>query len=337
MDNSLPAATTQALMLNHFTPLANLSQIITAGGRLIGIGDSLGDGGVSIPKRGLYASREGFHAVRINSGPEFDSLSVGNNGIWFAHTRYPGGGYFGTWRYSTDLFNALRGPNSDAGISVAFGNGLYLSLLSDGPYAGVSSSVDGIAWPRASAPISGSKLIFGNGRFLSYDTSVRMKSTDNGLSWVPVSGNEYGVWSLTFASGKFAAVSWGKKAMQFSSDGENWKTVRVPAESSMCGIAYGEAGITSVPPVGRWVAVGDKGQIFISENDSEAASAKKLTINPAVQLRWFGETGVTYRIQSSTNMAGWEDEGDLIQGAGAEIVISEPAVSPVRFFRIVPQ
>ncbi len=42
-------------------------------------------------------------------------------------------------------------------------------------------------------------------------------------------------------------------------------------------------------------------------------------------------------MHSSTNMAAWQDTGDMIPGTGIEIVVSQPIVPPSRFFRVVPQ
>jgi hypothetical protein len=61
-----------------------------------------------------------------------------------------------------------------------------------------------------------------------------------------------------------------------------------------------------------------------------------MTIQTAVEVRFHGATGVTYKIQDSPDFSNWQDVETGIQGTGTRIDRLFSAQDyPKRFFRVV--
>ena len=311
------------------TQLANLKDLVRVGNRAAGTPHPNGGG--------LYLTRDGSSAAqigRVSLGTGLPAYTIkaiadGAN-LWLASSSS------GIFRFNDPVhLEAASDPNTNVNgdiTGIAYGNGVYLAKRANGE---IAYSSDGANWQtRVGVTVSAPRLIFGNGLFLAYDGLIYSKSSNNGTSWSPVVHGAGFINSMIFADGLFAIASSGGVAL--SPDGETWVEGFNSANAEIRGIAYGEAGISTVPPTGRWVAVGDNGKIYVSDKPASVGSSP-ITINGAVQLRWLGETGKSYQVQSSTNLGEWEDLGGVIVGTGVEIVISQPIVPPSRFYRVIPQ
>ena len=60
----------------------------------------------------------------------------------------------------------------------------------------------------------------------------------------------------------------------------------------------------------------------------------ELQVFDAVELNWFGENGVRYQVQSSSNMIDWMADGDAINGTGEAMSVWRRRESMKKFFRL---
>jgi hypothetical protein len=52
-------------------------------------------------------------------------------------------------------------------------------------------------------------------------------------------------------------------------------------------------------------------------------------------MNWFGISGVTYQLYSSTNLVDWLPYGDAFPGTNGPVVLPVPTTGdPARFFRV---
>lgn len=56
-----------------------------------------------------------------------------------------------------------------------------------------------------------------------------------------------------------------------------------------------------------------------------------------VTISWFGESGISYQLQSNTNLAAWTDLGGPVTGANATVTVTVTmSAKPKAFFRLKP-
>ncbi len=64
-------------------------------------------------------------------------------------------------------------------------------------------------------------------------------------------------------------------------------------------------------------------------------AAPTVEISTAISLKWKSEVGVSYRLQSSTDLVDWTDFGPLIQGDGSVKESFDHPDSSKKFWRVV--
>ncbi len=110
------------------------------------------------------------------------------------------------------------------------------------------------------------------------------------------------------------------------------------------GILPGWSG-TVVPSAGGFVfAPGLRAYTNTTTSISNQNYVAVITIAPAVSaglqatnlmMNWFGISGVTYQLYSSTNLADWLPYGDAFPGTNGPVVLPVPTTGdPARFFRV---
>ena len=138
-------------------------------------------------------------------------------------------------------WNVVQETNTDPstlGVSVAFGNGLFLAVSEEGH---VASSADGITWtsqPDFPGNPETLAILYAAGRFVVVGNNFAAVSTD-GMTWTTgsLTGNDY--WdNLTFGNGKYVAVSNAStNSFATSTDGLNW-TVQPFGSGRWFGLTY---------------------------------------------------------------------------------------------------
>jgi hypothetical protein len=59
--------------------------------------------------------------------------------------------------------------------------------------------------------------------------------------------------------------------------------------------------------------------------------------NTNLNLLWTGVSGVTYQVQSSTNLIDWQSYGGLVEGSNGTMNVDLPlGTEPQLFFRLAP-
>jgi hypothetical protein len=139
--------------------------------------------------------------------------------------------------------------------SIAYGNGLFVAVSSDGT---VMSSVDGVTWVERTAASANqwNAVTFGNGLFVAVSgtgTGDRVMTSANGVDWTSQSSAADNNWSsVTFGNGLFVAVAssgTGNRVMT-SPDGETWTIQSSAEDNDWSDVVYGN---------GLFVAVASSG------------------------------------------------------------------------------
>jgi hypothetical protein len=139
--------------------------------------------------------------------------------------------------------------------SVAYGNGLFVAVSSDGTNR-VMTSPDGITWTARSAAANNTwnSVAYGNGVFVavSSDGTNRVMTSPDGITWTVRSAAEANTWfSVTYGNGLFVAVSYsGTNRVMTSPDGITW-TARSAAEANVWySVIYGNGMFVAVAGAG---------------------------------------------------------------------------------------
>jgi hypothetical protein len=249
-------------------------------------------------------------------GPRnFNDVVYANN-MFVAVSSDVQGGLNAASMYSYDgttwtLGNAPRGDWQ----SVAYGNGVFVSVASSTSTTKVMTSTDGINWTNrtpASATNVWRGVTFGNGIFVAVSISPTsgdpnvMTSTD-GITWTSRTppGNT-NTWAVAYGNGLFAAVGLTGSVMT-SPDGINWTNRVAPAANDWKDIAYAN---------GKFVAVSNSGtgNRVMSSTD-----------------------GITWISEASANDYSWtgltNGNGKFVavsdSGTGNRVVVSSLTVGPV--------
>jgi hypothetical protein len=143
--------------------------------------------------------------------------------------------------------------------TVAYGNGTFVALASDGTNAVMTSS-DGVTWTARSAAGNNDywrSVTFGNGRFVAVADSAgdKVMTSLDGITWATTSavGDNDSWTDVTFGNNLFVAVGHAGigDAVMTSPDGLIWTArAAVGTDDTWRGVTYGN---------GRFVAVGNNG------------------------------------------------------------------------------
>ena len=132
-------------------------------------------------------------------------------------------------------------PSSKQWVSIAYGNGKFVSVASSRDKAAYSE--DGITWTETTLPASveWTHITYGNGKFIAVakDTNIFIHSED-GITWtqssLPLSGK---ITNIAYSDGKFVMAFAGTTTAIYSTDGITWTETTLPASVEWTHITYG--------------------------------------------------------------------------------------------------
>jgi len=188
-------------------------------------------------------------------------------------------------------------PSSVDWISVAYGNGKFVSIARNSNKAAYST--DGITWTETALPSSGAWqcVSYGGGKFIAVEAvgNKAAYSTD-GITWTELSMPSSEAWrSVAYGNGKFVAIAYNSNKSAYSTDGITWAETALPFSGAWISVAYGGGkfvavatgnksaystdGITwtetALPSSVDWISVAYGGGKFVSvaRNSNKAAYA----------------------------------------------------------------
>jgi hypothetical protein len=150
-------------------------------------------------------------------------------------------------------WTAVAASEANSWRSVAYGNGVWVAVSSDGTNRVMRSTDDGVTWSAVAAAEANNwyGVAYGNGVWVAVagdGTNRVMRSTDDGVTWSAVAATEANDWrSVAYANGVWVAVAYtGTNRVMRSVDA-------VASYSSSAGAGAGVPGIflTVAGPVGR--------------------------------------------------------------------------------------
>jgi len=209
-----------------------------------------------------------------------------------------------TW---TQYKNLPTNVNS-ASTSIAYGNGLYVSVLNGD--SNVLYSRDGQYWSAVNVS-SGiqpwNSVAYGNGQFVAVASNGYKMTSTNGTTWSVLPTPPTSFFSITYGNGKYVAIgyyttSYGNPvgSSGTSSDGISWSTVTV-YNYYWCSIAYGN---------GIFVAVGTDGTNVKLMTSSNGTSWTETVLS--ITVAWYSVVyangkfvAVGDTIYTSTNGTTW--------------------------------
>jgi hypothetical protein len=146
-------------------------------------------------------------------------------------------------------------------LSVAYGNGLFVTVANGGTGNRVMTSSNGINWTirNSAADNSWRSVAYGNGLWVAVSSNGignrRVMTSPDGITWTIRTGAANNSWrSVAYGNGLWVAVAWsgsGNNVMT-SPDGINWTLRTSAADYLWNSVAYGN---------GLWVAVTVSGVI----------------------------------------------------------------------------
>lgn len=154
------------------------------------------------------------------------------------------------WRTSTDgaTWTARTGPDTNAGRSIAFGTGIFVTIAAPNAY----TSTDGITWTTRSASLNGSfsceALFYGGGLFVAMgqngSTQDLAYTSTNGITWtartVPaIAGYEH----IAYGNSIYVATAgtlWSGSSTTYatSPDGVTWTSRTLPFTATVGGLVF---------------------------------------------------------------------------------------------------
>jgi Secretion system C-terminal sorting domain/Fibronectin type III domain len=193
--------------------------------------------------------------------------------------------------------------------SVAYGNGLFVAVSSDGTKK-VMTSTDGTTWTSqsASAPNWWQSVTYGNGMFVAVantDSNRVMTSTD-GINWTGHMAAADVSWgTVTYGNGMFVALSSnGDNRIMTSPDGMNW-TIRPGATlNNWRSVTYGNGIFVAVSLDGtNRVMTSPDGINWTARSASEASGWRSVTFGNGLFVAVAGSG--TNRVMSSPDGINW--------------------------------
>jgi hypothetical protein len=176
---------------------------------------------------------------------------------------------------------------SDSLACVAYGNGIYVALGSDGDTA--FTSANGITWTQGGNGLTYSDITgvtFGNGQFVLVDNGGDIATSPDGRNWTPQTGTGTGLNDVATFGGTYVAVG-----DVLTTDGVVFTSpLAIRWTQVDPGVAENLYGITSAPRTPEFVAVGQQA-VIITSTDLGATwvDQTNITANNLYDLH-----GVTY-------------------------------------------
>lgn len=166
----------------------------------------------------------------IYSGGRF--VAIGSSGTTSQMSSQDGN----TWTGSAPTSGLTPNPNT-----VAYGNGLYVSLISQPSNSRFITSPDGNAWTERTGQGGWwDAMTYAAGQFVAVGMNCAMTSPD-GLNWTVRTPAAAQSWSsIAYGNGLFVAVARNFGQAMTSPDGINWTLRPVVAASNWGGIVYAE-------------------------------------------------------------------------------------------------
>jgi hypothetical protein len=154
-------------------------------------------------------------------------------------------------------WSAIAATEANIWTSVAYGNGVWIAISTNGTNRVMRSTNDGVTWSAIAAAEANDwrSVAYGNGVWIavsSNGTNRVMRSTDDGLTWSAIAATEANFWrSVAYGNGVWIAVSENgtNRVMRSTDDGLTWSAILV-SSNEWYSVAYGN---------GVWIAVGRTG------------------------------------------------------------------------------
>ena len=193
----------------------------------------------------------------------------------------------------SNLYTAATQVNTTSGRSVAYGNGVYVSLGDYSPILGGNTSsttevsTNGTTWAAGGAlPATQdwTSVTYGNGTFVAvaWGSTTAAYSTNNGASWATATLPSASQWqSVTYGNGYFVTVGgWANNTAAYSTNGVSWTASTLPTSTEWMSVAYGNGAFVAV---GGWYG----NYAAYSTNDGATWTAATMPTND-------GWTSITY-------------------------------------------
>ena len=160
------------------------------------------------------------------------------------------------------VWTARSASEANTWSSVAYGNGVFVAVSSDGTHRVMTSS-DGITWTARSAAEANTwnSVTYGNNLFVAVSSggngSHYIMTSPDGITWTVRTAAESNGWvAVTYGNNLFVAVSYdGVHRVMTSPDGITWTSQTAASVASWRYITYGN---------GIFVAFSNNGDVMIS-------------------------------------------------------------------------
>jgi hypothetical protein len=314
------------------TNAAYLARIAYGNGRFVAVG---GD------SRAILSSLDGgtWSSTPLPTDDDLVDVAYGEHGFIAVGSSNNAGAVL----YSADGVTWMPQASSVTNglAAVVYGNSQFVAVGGEGV---ILTSPDGLTWTHRTSGTTNSidHIAYGNGRFVAmarqwngidYDYTL-LTSTD-GTNWSehapPELQGDINYSAITYGNGQFVIVygiymptiSWGLA----SPDGFTWRPTG-PGGGGIHGVAFGN---------NTFVAVGDFGTIrqsgpFVTLGLTPNAGTGLLTLSLT------GATGLTYTIQSSSDLISWQTITNITSSQLTTLLFdSLPATSDHVFYRAYSQ
>jgi hypothetical protein len=171
-------------------------------------------------------------------------------------------------------WTAVAAAEANQWFSVAYGNGVWIAVSSNGTNRVMRSTDDGATWSAVAATEANQwrSVAYANGVWIAVSsdgTNRVMRSTDDGATWSAVAAAEANAWrSVAYADGVWVAVAAGgtNRVMRSTDNGATWSAVAAAEANAWFSVAYGN---------GVWIAVSSDGtnRVMRSTNNGATWSA----------------------------------------------------------------
>ena len=142
--------------------------------------------------------------------------------------------------------------------SVAYGNGVWVTIASFGTNRVMRSTNDGVTWSAVAAAEANEwrSIAYGNGVWVAVATSGTnrvMRSTDDGVTWSGIPAAESNYWrSVAYGNSVWVAVatSGTNRVMRSTNDGVTWSAIAAAEANEWRSVAYGNDVLVAVAYTG---------------------------------------------------------------------------------------
>jgi hypothetical protein len=239
-------------IINIFGPITNpvLTQVAT--------GKKLDFTGITIAAGDNYQidTRYGYKTVLDGDyNSKLADLTIDSNLADFNHQTFT--------TTEGNIWSAISATEANDWTSIAYGNGVWIAVSSDGTNRVMRSTNDGATWSAIAAAEANEwrSVAYGNGVWIAVSsdgTNRVMRSTNDGVTWSAIAAAEANEWrSVAYDNGAWVAVAstGANQVMRSTDDGLTWSAIAAANANQWASVAYGN---------GVWVAV-SSAQITINQ------------------------------------------------------------------------